>query len=77
VSKVKVSATVNPANLERARELTGCTSVSEILDRALEALIEDHLERRHSEGYTRFPQGGETVEAVDPSVWAELPWDES
>lgn len=76
MSKVKVSATVDPAHLERAKELTGVTSVSEVLERGLVALIEDELERIHADGYVRAPQDGETVSAVDAAVWADLPWDE-
>ncbi len=76
MAKVKISATVDPARLERAKELTGVTSVSEVLDRGLVALIEDELERIHAEGYQRLPQSAETVRAVDSRVWADLPWDE-
>jgi hypothetical protein len=76
MAKVKISATVDPARLERAKELTGVRSVSEVLDRGLAALIEDELERIHADGYSRVPQAGETVRAVDPGMWADLPWDE-
>ena len=76
MTKVKISATVDPARLERAKELSGVRSVSEVLDRGLAALIEDELERIHTEGYARVPQAGETVKAVDAGVWADLPWDE-
>lgn len=76
MGKVKVSATVNPDRLARAKELTGCENVSEVLDRALAALIEDELERAHADGYARVPQASETVEVVDSDVWSELPWDE-
>jgi hypothetical protein len=70
------SATVDPARLERAKELTGVTSVSGVLERGLAALIEDELERIHTDGYTRVPQAGETVTTVDAAVWDDLPWDE-
>ncbi|HMA46151.1 MAG TPA: hypothetical protein VKP11_02935 [Frankiaceae bacterium] len=76
MSKVKVSATVDPATLARAKQLTGCENVSEVLDRALAALVEDELERVHAAGYTRVPQGRETVGTADAQVWADLPWDE-
>jgi hypothetical protein len=76
MAKVKISATVDPAHLERAKELTGVTSVSEVLERGLVALIEDELERIHAEGYARVPQAGETVRAVDAAVWDDLPWDD-
>lgn len=76
MAKVKISATVDPDRLERAKELTGVRSVSEVLERGLAALIEHELERAHAEGYARVPQGGETVSTTDAGVWAELPWDE-
>lgn len=74
--KVKISATVDPARLKRAKELTGVRSVSELLDRGLAALIDDELERIHADGYSRQPQADETVTAVSSDVWADLPWDE-
>lgn len=73
---MKISATVDPARLERAKELTGVSSVSEVLERGLTALIEDEMERIHVEGYTRHPQEAEAVNAVDAGIWADLPWDE-
>jgi post-segregation antitoxin (ccd killing protein) len=76
MAKVKVSVTVDPARLEQAKQLTGLTNMSEVLERGLAALIEDELERLHTDGYAEVPQAGETVAAVDPSVWAELPWDD-
>ena len=76
MAKVKISATVDPARLERAKELTGVTSVSEVLERGLAALIEDELERIHADGYDRVPQAADTVMVVDARVWADLPWDE-
>ena len=74
VTKRKVSATVSPDRLHRAQELTGTENVSEVIDQALEALIERQLERRWLEGYSAGPiedLPGETV--VD---LADLPWDE-
>jgi hypothetical protein len=75
MTKVKVSATVDPARLERAKKLTGCESTSEVLDRGRSALIEDQLERAQADGYARFPQGDDAVRQVDPNLWADLPWD--
>jgi hypothetical protein len=76
MSKVKVSATVDPGRLEKAKELTGCDSTSEVLDRGLRALIEDHFERAHADGYERSPQAEDAVRTVDAGVWLGLPWDE-
>lgn len=74
MGKIKVSATVDPERLARAKELTGVESVSRVLDRALEVLIQAQLERAHAEGYVESPQGDDTVSTVDPTVWSELPW---
>ena len=76
MNKAKVSATIDPGRLARAKQLTGSDNVSEILDRALVALIDDELERIHAQGYERVPQGSETVKVVDAQVWSDLPWDE-
>lgn len=76
MANVKISATVDPARLEQATELTGVSSVSEVLERGLVALIEDELERIHVDGSARLPRAGETVTAVDAGIWADLPWDE-
>jgi hypothetical protein len=75
VTKAKVSATVDPDRLARAKKLTGCESTSEVLDRGLRALIEDQLERAQAEGYAHLPQGDDVVPQVDSNVWADLPWD--
>ncbi len=74
MTRIKVSATVELAHLERAKALTACNSVSAVLDRGLEALIEDQLERIHAEAYARLPQGGDSLQAVDAVVWVDLPW---
>jgi hypothetical protein len=71
-----VSATVHPERLAEAKRLLSCENVSEILDRALTALIDNELEQVHAEGYARRPQGDDTVQTVDPGVWADLPWDD-
>lgn len=77
MNKVKISATVRPDQLAEAKRLTGCANVSEVLDRALAALIDDELERVHAEGYVRLPQrDDETIDVVDPGVWSDVPWDE-
>lgn len=76
MAKVKISATVDPARLERAKELTGVTNVSEVLERGLAALIEDELERTHADGYARLPQAGDAITAIDAAVWDDLSWDE-
>lgn len=39
-------------------------------------MIEAEQERVHAEGYERVPQARETIRTVDPSIWADLPWDD-
>lgn len=73
---MKVSATVSPERLERAKQLTGCDNVSEVIDRGLQALIVSEAERTHVDGYARAPQGADTVASLEPGVWAEVPWDD-
>jgi len=76
MSKTKVSATVDTDRLARAKQLTGVQNVSQVLNRALGVLIEAELEQIHVDGYTRIPQGEETVHTVDATVWADLPWEQ-
>jgi hypothetical protein len=76
MAKVKVSATIDPDRLERAKKLTGSDNISEILDMGLQALIVAEQETIYVEGYTRLPQGNETSAVVDPKFWADIPWDE-
>jgi post-segregation antitoxin (ccd killing protein) len=71
MAKSKVSATVDPQRLARAREITGTASVSELLDQALGALIERELERRWLEAHPDAELPGEVV----PDLSA-IPWDE-
>lgn len=63
---MKVSVSLDPTKLANARALVSTGSVSELLDVALERLIDDERERQHIEGYTRVP--------VEPEMirWAKL-----
>lgn len=69
--KMKVSATVSPNRLARAREVTGTDNVSELLDQALGALIERELEQR----WLRAHPDQELPSEVLPDLSA-VPWDE-
>jgi hypothetical protein len=53
--KSKLSVTLDPVTLERARELIEVSSVSQLLDVALARLIESEEERLHIAGYVRTP----------------------
>jgi len=69
--KTKVSATVSPHRLARAREITGTDNVSELLDQALDALIERELEQRWLRAHPDQELPGEVL----PDLSA-VPWDE-
>ncbi len=77
MAKRKVSATLSPDRLDQALELTGTTNVSEILDLALDALVERELERRWLAGH-RLDATSDDL-PVDPPVvdLSDVPWDEA
>ncbi len=68
--KKKISATVSPDRLARAREVTGKRNVSELLDDALDALVERELERRWLDSHDEADLPGE----VPPDL-SSLPWE--
>lgn len=71
MAKSKISATVSPELLEQARDLTGTTNVSQLLDDALRALIERHLEERWLERFSDEDLPGEI-----PVDWSHIPWED-
>jgi post-segregation antitoxin (ccd killing protein) len=60
VTREKISATVDKDVLARARALTGLSSISELLDRALAAAVEAALEARWHAGYESQPATSST-----------------
>jgi hypothetical protein len=72
MNRVKVSATLSPENIAAARGVVATATLSELLDRALEALVERELERRwldaHDDDTSDLPQ------AV-PVDLSHIPWD--
>ena len=60
MTRAKISATVDRELLERAKTLTGVSSLSELLDRALAALVAEVLEARWQAGYGSAPAGSES-----------------
>jgi len=74
VAKQKVSVTLSPERLLRAQAITGRENVSELLEDALNALIERELEQRWLAGHEcesddlDLPDEGK----IDLS---DLPWD--
>lgn len=74
MAKQKVSVTLSPERIERAKAVTGRVSLSELLDDALDALVDRELERRWLDAH----QPGEAADAdlpVDAPVdLRSLPW---
>jgi post-segregation antitoxin (ccd killing protein) len=76
MTKLKVSATVDPAHLAEARALMGTDNVSVVLDTALVALIEREQERRWLAAHER-PHRVDVDLPVDvPVTLPDLPWDD-
>jgi hypothetical protein len=71
MSKAKISATITPERLAQAREVTGTSNVSQLLDEALLALIERELERRWLATHPDDELPGEVQ--VDLS---DVPWED-
>lgn len=71
--KQKVSATISPERLRQAQALTGNGNVSEVLDQALEVLIERELERRWLEG--RGEAAADDLPGEVPVDLSDVPWE--
>ena len=65
MARTKVSVTVDPVKVAQARRLVPGTSLSQLLDIALDRLILDELERVHVAGYLTQPPGAQD------EAWAE------
>lgn len=74
MTRQKISATVSPELLRRAHEVTGERSLSEVLDRALTALVEHALEDRWLAAHDGLAPTDDLPGEVAPDL-AELPWD--
>lgn len=71
--KRKVSVTVSPSRLQRARDLSPGLNLSEVVDRALEALVERELERRWLEAHGRA--GPADLPEDVPVDLTQAPWE--
>jgi hypothetical protein len=69
VSKTKISATVSPERLAEARAVTGTSNISQLIDAALEVLI--NREQRWIDAHPDDELPGQV--GVDLS---SVPWDE-
>lgn len=78
MAKKKVSVTLSPERLERAQELNPGLNVSEVVDEALDALVERELEKRWLDAHERSAGARDDDLSQEFSVnLAHLPWDES
>lgn len=75
MAKQKVSVTLSPERIERARAVTGRSNLSELLDDALDAVVERELERRWLAAHDRSHGGVDLPEEVAIDL-ADLPWDD-
>lgn len=74
MTRVKVSATLAPELIAEARAVVSTASLSELLDRALEALVERELERRWLDAHH-----GDTsaLPGPVPVDLSHIPWDDA
>lgn len=78
MAKLKVSVTLSPERLRRARELTGNMKLSELVDEALDALVERELERRWLAGHSTGPTSASADLPGEVAVdLSDLPWEEN
>ena len=68
--KVKISVSVDAVKVAQARQLLGTTTLSRLIDVALDRLIVAELEQRHIAGYLAHPQ------QADDDAWADAPRDQ-
>ncbi|MDN5861778.1 MAG: type II toxin-antitoxin system CcdA family antitoxin [Pseudonocardia sp.] len=75
MAKQKVSVTLSPERIERARTVTGRSNLSELLDDALDAVVERELERQWLAVHDRSPAGTDLPGEIVVDL-ADVPWDE-
>lgn len=76
MTKQKVSVTLSPERIERARAVTGRVNLSDLLDDALDAVVERELERQWLAHHER---SGDTQTDLPGAVTVDLtdvPWDD-
>jgi len=70
-ARTKISATVTPARLREAQEVTGTSNVSKLLDEALGALIERESEKRWLKAHPDHELPGEVEVDLTSVPWQE------
>lgn len=76
MAKQKVSVTLSPERIDRARAVTGRTNLSELLDDALDALVERELENRWLDGHDRSAGFRDDLPGEVVVNLADVPWDD-
>lgn len=76
MAKQKVSVTLSPERIERARAVTGRANLSELLDDALDAVVERELERQWLAGHDRSAAATADLPGEVAVDLTEVPWDE-
>lgn len=71
MTKVKISATVTPERLADAREVTGTSNLSQLLDDALAALVSRERERRWLEAHP-----DDELPGAVPVDLSSVPWED-
>lgn len=75
MAKQKVSVTLSPERIERARAVTGRVNLSELLDDALDAVVERELERRWLTAHDRAARRDDLPHEIAVDL-ADVPWDD-
>jgi post-segregation antitoxin (ccd killing protein) len=73
MTRIKISATIAPELIAQARAVVASASLSELLDRALEALVERENERRWLDAHDGDESDVPTMVPVDLS---HIPWED-
>lgn len=77
MAKKKLSVTVSPERLQRAQEVSPGLNISEVVDEALDALVERELENRWLKVHQRLEGADQSDLPQDvPVDLSDLPWDE-
>ncbi len=74
--KKKLSVSVSPERLQKAREISPGLNVSEVVDEALDALVERELEKRWLKVHERRSPADADLPQDIPVDLSGLPWDE-
>jgi hypothetical protein len=72
MAREKATISLDRGKATLAQSLTGSRSLSEVIDRALDYLVEREQARRHLAGYLRHPQTADEIALSELSVTFDL-----